>query len=194
MGTKLIQEMMFIHEQKRHSHEIKQSLEFLMADFLIKYNQGEASTDDAPNKVIDTMRRVTTSLLMKHEVLYTELVAKYVESENGNIDNICIKDVAAEVFNDGVISWGRIASLYTFACKVGRYCKAKNVCTDRLALELAEFTSSELGCWIRQNGDWNAFVDKFSNDNIDAKIKKGLMWTLAGLGLCLIVTYARHGS
>uniref|UniRef100_A0A8C2UN30 Bcl-2-related protein A1 n=2 Tax=Chinchilla lanigera TaxID=34839 RepID=A0A8C2UN30_CHILA len=75
--------------------------------------------------------------------------------------------VMEKEFEDGIINWGRIVTIFAFGGvilkKLPREPLAPDVDTYReISHFVAEFVVNHTGDWIRQNGGWeNGFVRKF---------------------------------
>ncbi|XP_062040947.1 bcl-2-related protein A1-like [Lepus europaeus] len=79
--------------------------------------------------------------------------------------------VMEKEFEDGVINWGRIVTIFAFegvlAKKLLREQAAPDVDTFKpIPYFVAEFITRRMGEWIRQNGGWeNGFVKKFIHNS-----------------------------
>ncbi|XP_014670323.1 PREDICTED: bcl-2-related protein A1-like [Priapulus caudatus] len=167
--------------------------ELVISRFIIDYYKGGLQASEAPDKTCKTMLRLCDEILSKHEMQFSEFVMSILKNGLANHSHEVIGNIAQQVFSDGKVNWGRIVALHSFAGKIAKYCKAKNIDTEALVTSLAEYTSTELGGWIRKNGGWDAFEKKFaSKHDDDDKVWNGLAWTLFGLGTAgLIFKFAK---
>ncbi|XP_039073053.1 bcl-2-related protein A1 [Hyaena hyaena] len=74
--------------------------------------------------------------------------------------------VMEKEFEDGVINWGRIVTIFAFEGilikKILQERVAPDVDTVKISYFVAEFVMQHTGEWIRRNGGWeNGFVRKF---------------------------------
>ncbi|KAM5291890.1 bcl-2-related protein A1 [Ctenodactylus gundi] len=91
--------------------------------------------------------------------------------------NVVSVDTARTVFNqvmekefeDGVINWGRIVTIFAFGGVLLKKLPQEHVTPDtgtsrEVSYFVAEFIMSHTADWIRQNGGWeNGFVKKFES-------------------------------
>lgn len=68
-----------------------------------------------------------------------------------------IDDIALNMFDDQVISWGRIVTLFSFCSYLAWFCEQSNIssdCSDGVAQRLGDFVVNRLGLWIVSHGGW----------------------------------------
>lgn len=143
-----------VNRVSKRSLQVRSTREYVIAQFTLKYFKGEVEASSAPDKACDTMIRVSEKLLVQHEMFYSQLVTNILQNGHATQSHAVISQVAESVFGDDKINWGRIAALYSFAAKMAKYCKAKQLDTDLLVESLADYTSTQLGDWILKNGGW----------------------------------------
>ncbi|XP_062946378.1 bcl-2-related protein A1 [Cynocephalus volans] len=75
--------------------------------------------------------------------------------------------VMEKEFEDGIINWGRIVTIFAFGGILIKKLLPKQIALDvdtyeEISYFVAEFIMNNMGEWIRQNGGWeNGFVKKF---------------------------------
>uniref|UniRef100_A0A8C3WEA1 Bcl-2-related protein A1 n=1 Tax=Catagonus wagneri TaxID=51154 RepID=A0A8C3WEA1_9CETA len=87
----------------------------------------------------------------------------------GSIDTarIIFNQVMEKEFEDGIINWGRIVTVFAFEGILMKKLLRKQIASDvdtykEIPYFVAEFITKNTGQWIRQNGGWeNGFVKKF---------------------------------
>ncbi|XP_059496727.1 apoptosis regulator BAX-like [Stegostoma tigrinum] len=81
-----------------------------------------------------------------------------------NIGNQCPKEmffrVAKEQFADGVINWGRVVTLFYFACKlvVKAFCQKIPELIQTIIGWTMEYIQENILRWIRDHGGWEAIL------------------------------------
>ncbi|XP_072445088.1 apoptosis regulator BAX-like [Chiloscyllium punctatum] len=81
-----------------------------------------------------------------------------------NIGNQCPKEmffrVAKEQFADGVINWGRVVTLFYFACKlvVKAFCQKIPELIQTIISWTMEYIRENILRWIRDHGGWEAIL------------------------------------
>lgn len=80
---------------------------------------------------------------------------------------IIFNQVMEKEFEDGIINWGRIVTIFAFEGILMKKLLRKRIAPDvdtykEISYFVAEFITKNTGQWIRQNGGWeNGFVKKF---------------------------------
>uniref|UniRef100_A0A8D1KPD1 Bcl-2-related protein A1 n=1 Tax=Sus scrofa TaxID=9823 RepID=A0A8D1KPD1_PIG len=80
---------------------------------------------------------------------------------------IIFNQVMEKEFEDGIINWGRIVTIFAFEGILMKKLLRKRIAPDvdtykEISYFVAEFITKNTGEWIRQNGGWeNGFVKKF---------------------------------
>ncbi|KAK3550542.1 hypothetical protein QTP70_000013 [Hemibagrus guttatus] len=113
------------------------------------------------SKVLQTMKRVVDSLMVKHELVYKGMLVKLNLDERGE-DMSVISSVARELFSDGITNWGRIASLLAFGAVVARYEASERAnCVSLVADEISSYLMYNQKEWLLKNKSWDGFVEFF---------------------------------
>lgn len=74
--------------------------------------------------------------------------------------------VVDEIFEDGIINWGRIVVVYIFVLWLVVYCKKYNFeLEERIVFYVGKYVVSKLGKWILDNGGWVS-IDLNVNSNL----------------------------
>uniref|UniRef100_A0A4W3JNU0 BCL2 associated X, apoptosis regulator n=1 Tax=Callorhinchus milii TaxID=7868 RepID=A0A4W3JNU0_CALMI len=68
--------------------------------------------------------------------------------------------VAKELFSDGVINWGRVVTLFYFACKfvVKAVCQKLPELIQTIITWTLEYIQENILQWIREHGGWDAIL------------------------------------
>ena len=113
-----------------------------------------------PNKYAATMRTMSCKVLEKNIAVFRggidQLEFSSDKAANGYQALASVANIILEEEHGGVVSWGRIVTLYTFGAWVARfYHKSGNT---KLANEIGHFIGFYVGKrlkeWIRQEGGW----------------------------------------
>ncbi len=107
-----------------------------------------------PGKHAETMRRTVDDLFEKHQILFVSMVNKLQITEEDGKD--IFMNVANEMFRDGQINWGRLATVYALAGRMAKYCAEKNMVkyVDKIAEFTGEYVSEKFARWIHSEGGW----------------------------------------
>uniref|UniRef100_A0A8C5L8K1 Bcl-2-related protein A1 n=2 Tax=Jaculus jaculus TaxID=51337 RepID=A0A8C5L8K1_JACJA len=126
----------------------------------------EPSLCPAPSKASRLLQKVAFSAQKEVE----KNLKPYLENfEVTSIDDarIIFNQVMEKEFEDGIINWGRIVTIFAFGGvllkKLPRQQTDLDVDTnEQISSFVAEFITNNTGEWIRQNGGWeNGFIKKF---------------------------------
>lgn len=80
--------------------------------------------------------------------------------------------VVDEIFEDGIINWGRIVVVYIFVLWLVVYCKKYNFeLEERIVFYVGKYVVSKLGKWILDNGGWVS-IDLNVNCNLKRLLVK----------------------
>ncbi|XP_055487696.1 induced myeloid leukemia cell differentiation protein Mcl-1 homolog [Leucoraja erinacea] len=104
---------------------------------------------------------------------------------NSNGCNLAsISGVAAEVFSDGEVNWGRVVSLVAFGAVLAAHLKKQRSedCVEEVATQITQYLTKETREWLETHGGWDGFTKFFQENNSEECTKKALMW-IAGVGL-----------
>ena len=114
-----------------------------------------------PNEHARTMRRIVDQVRVKHQILFSSMTKKLElpteeqedvqEYTNGNF-----VAVAEHVFNDRIVNWGRVATLYAFAGEFAKHFVEHDMpdYVDFCGHVVADFVCDYLAGWIHQHGGW----------------------------------------
>jgi hypothetical protein len=122
----------------------------LLAKDLINYKLGRNLPP--ANTTAKTLRKLSDDIELRNPDLLERLCSKLNFSKETGYSSFC--EIAKEVFGDGIINWGRIAVLFAFCAKLGKYCNENNM-SDEIE-NITQWTATfvtELG-WIESQGGW----------------------------------------
>ncbi|XP_069898866.1 bcl-2-related protein A1 [Dipodomys merriami] len=136
----------------------------LVQDYLQFVLQTSTSGSE-PSKTSQVLRSLASSVQEKVE-----------ENMKGYLDSLPVasleaartvfNQVMAGEFEDGVINWGRIVTIFAFSGvlikKLPPGQVARSMDIEHISFFVAEFIMSTAGDWMKQNGGWeNGFLKKF---------------------------------
>ena len=104
--------------------------------------------ESPPTKSCETMRTLVDMTIKE--------VPSLVEMAK-QCDDICLlKCAAKEIFNDGVIEWGRIMTLFALYGLVAKECEKNNMPIKKEVIieTLSKFVVEKLESWITKMGGW----------------------------------------
>ncbi|KAK3558579.1 hypothetical protein QTP86_021689 [Hemibagrus guttatus] len=137
-----------------------------------------------------SLQRVVEKLLCNHRIAYNGMVQRLFEQANG-LDSV--SSVLSGVFSDGVISWGRIASVLALGAVVCEWLKQECVkekaeeCVEIVASKISSYISTELQHWFINNNGWDGFVEFFRVEDPESTVWNTLVAVAGfGLGACLL--------
>ncbi|XP_051574603.1 induced myeloid leukemia cell differentiation protein Mcl-1 homolog [Myxocyprinus asiaticus] len=140
-------------------------------------------------QVLSTMKRVVASLVVKHEIAYTGMITRLNLEEKGD-DVSFVKNVAKELFSDGITNWGRIASLLAFGALVCKYQidRGRSQCVSLVGEEISSYLLSAQRDWLLKNKAWDGFVEFFHVPDTEATVRNTLMaiGSVATVGAALV--------
>jgi Apoptosis regulator proteins, Bcl-2 family len=89
-------------------------------------------------------------------------------------DVILLNSVATAMFDDDVVTWGRIVTLFAFASYLARYCRERGLieCSEAVGQVLDSIVVDRLGLWILASGGWVSKICAFVCLNDCQKTKK----------------------
>ncbi|MGH0181362.1 UNVERIFIED_CONTAM: hypothetical protein FKN15_006428 [Acipenser sinensis] len=133
----------------------------LISEYLTGLPYYNTSEDRHQNKPLMTLKRLGNTVIEKHEPEFNEMVCKLRMGQGINVD--FVKDVAENLFSDGVTNWGGIVTLLAFGTVLVKHLKQNGLGHDieRLMEIVSDFLIREKREWILKNGDWQGFVDFF---------------------------------
>lgn len=118
-----------------------------------------------PDRFCKAMRQTVKEVSDRYEVALRSKVDTFTNRRDCDMFQNFVK-VADELFEDGVINWGKVIFLYAFASRLTAYLKKKNPENkDKIGLYVGKYVGSKLGRWILDNGGWDGFADSFLREN-----------------------------
>jgi hypothetical protein len=104
------------------------------------------------NATAKTLRKLSDDIEVRNPDLLEQLCSKLNFSKETGYSSFC--EIAKEVFADGVINWGRIAVLFAFSAKLGKYCNENNM-RDQIE-DITQWTARFVTGldWIESHGGW----------------------------------------
>jgi len=76
-------------------------------------------------------------------------------------DDVALLDsVATAMFDDEIVTWGRIVTLFAYAGYLARYCHERGLydCSQTVTDLLQSIVVNRLGLWILANGGWVSYI------------------------------------
>ncbi|XP_051901876.1 induced myeloid leukemia cell differentiation protein Mcl-1b [Pristis pectinata] len=130
----------------------------------------------------ETLRRVGGHLIEKHRTAFTGMINRLNNSNSCNPG--AISEVAAEMFSDGEVNWGRVVTLIAFGAVLGDHLKKNHPenCVDQVATQITQYLTKETREWLETHNGWDGFTKFFHENNSEETAKKVLMW-FAGVGI-----------
>jgi len=125
----------------------------LVTNDLVQYICGHTDSP-APCKSALVMRNVVDDLLRDRLSSMRQLAEKL---DIHQADDVAMLNcVATAMFDDGIVTWGRIVTLFAYAGYLARYCHEQGLyeCSERVAELLQCIVINRLGLWILANGGW----------------------------------------
>ena len=96
------------------------------------------------------------------------------------------------IFEDGIINWGRIITLYTLVASLSIACKEKHIqyrAEDIATLVTDYVNKDKIHSWIMQNGGWNGFKSSFPLDRKVNRLLNKAYWVIGSIGIIGFVFY-----
>ncbi|TRY90437.1 hypothetical protein DNTS_031514 [Danionella cerebrum] len=145
-------------------------------DSFLKSFIGLPHSKSGKDQVQSTMKRVVESLATKHEIAFKGMLARLNLEQRGE-DVSFIKDVASEVFSDGITNWGRIASLLTFGALLCKYQNDRGLskCVSLVGEEISSCLLTSQRDWLLKNKAWDGFVEFFHVPDTEADVRNTLV-------------------
>lgn len=106
------------------------------------------------NATAKTLRKLSDDIEIRNPDLLEQLCSKLRFSNETGYSSF--SEIAKEVFSDGTINWGRIAVLFAFGARLGKYCCDKNMSEqlDNIPEWVGKFVLTDLSDWIENQGGW----------------------------------------
>lgn len=150
----------------------------------VNYKCGR-TTSRPPSIYAETLRRVGDEIEEKYNISLNGIVnqLKYDPNTDGKKAFYASLDA---MFEEGPCSWGRVVMVYVFAARLAKYCQRENMgkaCIDDLIKYSGDYVSGRLTQWIRSQGGWGDFCEKFkAKDWRDKAVFNSLLLTGLFLG------------
>ncbi|XP_069796327.1 induced myeloid leukemia cell differentiation protein Mcl-1 homolog [Narcine bancroftii] len=130
----------------------------------------------------ETLQRIGARLIEKHRTAFTGMVNRLNNSHSCSVD--AISRVAAEMFSDGEMNWGRVVSFIVFGAVLSDHLKKTGPedCIDDVATRITQYLTKELREWLESHNGWDGFTKFFQENSSEECAKKALMW-IAGVGI-----------
>jgi len=125
----------------------------LITNDLVQYICGHTDAP-APCKSAMIMRHVVDDILMDRLSSMRQLAEKL---DIQRPDDIALLNcVATAMFDDDIVTWGRIVTLFAYAGYLARYCHEQGLseCSETVAELLQSIVVNRLGLWILAHGGW----------------------------------------
>ncbi|XP_053369267.1 induced myeloid leukemia cell differentiation protein Mcl-1-like [Clarias gariepinus] len=146
---------------------------------------GPSPRQGRAHPALPSLQRVLRDLLSKHRIAYSGMVQRLFDQAQG-LDSV--QPVLRGVFSDGVMSWGRIASVLALGAvvceRLTQECvkdRAEDI-VDIVASQISSYLSTELQHWFINNKGWDGFVEFFRVEDPESTVRNALM-AVAGLGI-----------
>ena len=95
------------------------------------------------------MVRLSSQLLEKHRDLFDGMLSGCKPDQ--------LEYIAQQIFQDDVVNFGRLVTLYTFVGLLAKHYGQE----ERLTYVLSSFVERRLGAWMSEVGGWSAFLQFF---------------------------------
>jgi len=125
----------------------------LITNDLVQYICGHTDAPP-PCKSAMIMRNVVDDILRDRLSSMQQLAEKL---DIQQCDDIALLNcVATAMFDDDIVTWGRIITLFAYAGYLARYCHEQGLseCSEAVAELLESIVVNRLGLWILANGGW----------------------------------------
>jgi hypothetical protein len=112
-----------------------------------------------------SMKRVINKMIMENNTEFNSMMIKIIVS--GNIE-IVMSNIIDDVFFDGKVNWGRIATVYAFSSFIVNSLKnnpIKENELETLSSSIGKQVGNKCGTWIVKQGGWIKFVNYFDEHN-----------------------------
>ncbi|KAM4826458.1 bcl-2-related protein A1 isoform 2-T2 [Thomomys bottae] len=124
-----------------------------------------SSSRSKPSKITRLLRNLASSVQREVE----EKLQSYVASltvDSLETARAVFNQVMAGEFEDGIVNWGRIVTVFAFSGVLIKKLPPEQVVQridiDQISFFVAEFITHTAGDWMKQNGGWeNGFLKKF---------------------------------
>ncbi|XP_038177547.1 bcl-2-related protein A1 [Arvicola amphibius] len=137
-----------------------------LAEDYLQYVLQVPAFESAPSKTSRVLQRVAFSVQKKVEK-NLKLYLDDFDVESIDTARIIFNQVMEKEFEDGIINWGRIVTIFAFGGVLLKKLPQEQIDLDvdaykQVSSFVAEFIMNNTGEWIRQNGGWeDGFMKKF---------------------------------
>lgn len=140
--------------------EFRQLSEHMAYD-IVQYICHHEEAPPPPNKTIMIMRSLVDDTLKNRLDFMHDLVLRLGLSCKDQVD--LLDNLATQMFDDHVVTWGRIVTFYAFCGYLARHCLESDLhdCPGAIAETLSSIVVNRLGLWIVANGGWASFDGQF---------------------------------
>jgi len=125
----------------------------LITNDIIQYICGYTDAP-APCRSALIMRNVVDDILRDRLSSMRQLAEKLDIHQPADV--AILNCVASAMFDDDIVTWGRIVTLFAYAAYLARYCHEQGLfeCSQTVAELLQSIVINRLGLWILANGGW----------------------------------------
>jgi len=125
----------------------------LITSDIIQYICGHTGAP-APCKSAMIMRNIVDDMLRDRLSSMRQLAEKLDIQQPDDV--ALLNCVATAMFDDDIVTWGRIVTLFAYAGYLARYCHEQGLseCSHTVAELLESIVVNRLGLWILANGGW----------------------------------------
>jgi len=129
------------------------SRSLLIINDLVQYICGHTDAP-APCKSAMIMRHIVDDILRDRLSSMRQLAEKLDIQQPDDV--ALLNCVATAMFDDEIVTWGRIVTLFAYAGYLARYCHEQGLaeCSQAVAELLESIVVNRLGLWIIANGGW----------------------------------------
>ena len=132
---------------------------FVLCRDVIEYVCRHDGARPPPNKTTTIMRSLVDDMLRSRLETMHDLVLRFDVHERDQLE--MLNSLATMMFDDQVVTWGRIVTLCAFCGYLARYCREQCLPPDYgdvIADVLNCIIVNRLGLWIVANGGWVSLV------------------------------------
>jgi len=137
-----------------------------------------------------TVLRVVNEILDKYGKVYKSMV-KTCKISDDEKSEAALKVMCDELFEGGMVTWGRILALYALCFEIARHCyeqKESRLKTILICDYIGYYIGEKTAKWIKQDGGWSELEAVFpEKDLVEQRVWKGLLMTGLGLGVLATV-------
>lgn len=132
----------------------------LITSDLVQYICGH--TDAPPPCMSARIIRNVVDDILKDRLSSMRQLAEKLDIQQPD-DIALLNCVATAMFDDDIVTWGRIITLFAYAGYLARYCHEQGLseCSEAVAELLESIVVNRLGLWILANGGWESFDRQF---------------------------------